>query len=289
MGSKLLKNFHLLLNEQACMTPIRVTSIFIYPIKSMGGIALNEVEVGMRGLQHDRRYMLVTEQGQFITQRQTPELGQFKLSYSADALGFKVDFLGDTLFIPFALAHDCSRMTAQVWDDFVEVQVASDAINQWFSEKLNRAVKLVYLPDDSARPIPEKHQPLETSTLHVSLADGYPILIVSEASLSDLNRRIAESNPQATAMEMPRFRPNLVLDSLEPHQEDNLGTFTLGTTTLQITKPCSRCVLTTIHPKTLERGDEPLRTLSTYRKVDNKIIFGANAICLSPGKIGLTH
>lgn len=277
------------MNEQACMTPIRVTAIFIYPIKSMGGIALNEVEVGMRGLQHDRRYMLVSERGQFLTQRQTPELGQFQLRYSTDASGFLVAFFGDTLFIPFALAQDSSRMTAQVWDDFVEVRVASSAINQWFSEKLNRAVKLVYLPDDSARPIPEKYQPLETNTLHVSLSDGYPILIVSEASLSDLNRRIAQSNPMDEPMEMLRFRPNLVLDMLEPHQEDDLGTFTLGTTTLQITKPCSRCVLTTIHPKTLERGDEPLRTLSTYRKVDNKINFGANAICLSPGKIGLTH
>ena len=90
-------------------------------------------------------------------------------------------------------------------------------------------------------------------------------------------------------MQMLRFRPNVVMSQLKPHEEDALGTFQLGTATFQITKPCSRCILTTIDPLTLERGDEPLRALSTYRKENNKILFGANALCLKPGKIGIGH
>jgi uncharacterized protein YcbX len=120
------------------------------------------------------------------------------------------------------------------------------------------------------------------------LADGYPILVVSEASLSLLNQKIQGYNPLAEPMEMSRFRPNIVFNNLQPHQEDSLGTFEIDSATLHITKPCSRCILTTIDPITLERGDEPLRTLSTYRKENNKILFGANALCIKPGKIRIT-
>ncbi|MFN6047428.1 MAG: MOSC domain-containing protein, partial [Bacteroidota bacterium] len=134
-------------------------------------------------------------------------------------------------------------------------------------------------------PLPPEYQPNPQNTHHVSLADGYPILVVSEASLSLLNRKIQHSSPQTEPMSLLRFRPNVVLSHLEPHQEDTLGTFQLGTATFHIAKPCSRCILTTIDPITLERGDEPLRTLSTYRKENNKILFGANALCLKPGKI----
>jgi uncharacterized protein YcbX len=263
-----------------------ITAIHIYPIKSMGGISLTEAEVGMRGLQHDRRYMLVSPEGRFLTQRQTPELGRFHLQYNTDQTGFIVTFQGDTLAIPLSLdPKNNATREANVWDDSVEVLSAPSHINQWFSQKLQRDVSLVYQPDDANRPIPDEHQPNHQSTHHVSLADGYPILVISEASLSLLNQKIQHSSPQTKPMSLLRFRPNVVLSHLEPHQEDSLGTFQLGTATFHIAKPCSRCILTTIDPITLERGDEPLRTLSTYRKENNKILFGANALCLKPGKI----
>ncbi|MCX8484770.1 MAG: MOSC N-terminal beta barrel domain-containing protein [Bacteroidia bacterium] len=266
-----------------------ITSIHIYPIKSMGGISLTEAEVGMRGLQHDRRYMLVSEEGRFLTQRQTPELGRFHLQYNTDQTGFLVTFQGDTLAIPLSLDHQNHQtQIANVWDDTVEVLSAPSHINQWFSQKLQRDVSLVYQPDNASRPVAPEYQPNPQSTHHVSLADGYPILVVSAASLSLLNQQIQHNNPLAEPMEMSRFRPNIVVDNLQPHQEDSLGTFELNSTTLHITKPCSRCILTTIDPITLERGDEPLRTLSTYRKENNKILFGANALCLKPGKIRIS-
>jgi len=258
------------------MSTPKISSIHIYPIKSMGGINLSEAEVEMRGLQHDRRYMLVSPEGRFLTQRQTPELGRFQLTYNPDKTGFIVTFQGDTITIPLSLDFpNHQTQWASVWDNSLEVLRAESSINQWFSERLQREVVLVYQPNNSPQ--------------QVSLADGYPILILSEASLSALNQKILQNNPQATAMHMLRFRPNVVLSQLQPHEEDSLGTFQFGTTTLQIVKPCSRCIFTTIDPFTLERGDEPLRTLSTYRKENNKILFGANALCLNPGKISISH
>jgi uncharacterized protein YcbX len=289
IGTKIVKKFHLLLNLHRQMFAPTITAIHIYPIKSMGGISLTEAEVGMRGLQHDRRYMLVSPEGKFLTQRQTPELGRFHLQYNTDQTGFIVTFQGDTLAIPLSLDHQNHQtQTANVWDDTVEVLSAPSHINQWFSQKLQRDVSLVYQPDDANRPIPEEHQPNPQNTHHVSLADGYPILVISEASLSLLNQKIQGNNPLAEPMEMSRFRPNIVFNNLQPHEEDSLGTFEIDSATLHITKPCSRCILTTIDPITLERGDEPLRTLNTYRKENNKILFGANALCFKPGKIRIT-
>ena len=267
----------------------QISSIHIYPIKSMGGITLSEAVLGMRGLQHDRRYMLVSPEGRFLTQRQTPELGRFHLTYNSDRTGFIVTHQGDSISIPLSLNHQNHQTQwAHVWDDTVEVLRAGDSINHWFSQRLHREVFLVYQPEDSGRPIDPIYQP-NSITQQVSLADGYPILIISEASLASLNQKIQHRNPQLATMEMSRFRPNIVLNQIEAHAEDSLGTFQLGTATLHIVKPCSRCILTTIHPTTLERGDEPLSTLSTYRKENNKILFGANALCLNPGKIRISH
>ncbi|MBM3438764.1 MAG: MOSC domain-containing protein [Bacteroidetes bacterium] len=267
----------------------RITAIYIYPIKSMGAISLTAAAVEMRGLQHDRRYMLVDSNGRFLTQRTTPALGKFQLRYNPEGTGFLVDFLGDTLSIPLYLGDDSLVGEAQIWDDTVSVLHAATSVNNWFSEKLQQPVSLVYLPDESSRPLPEEHQPNPSNLMHVSLADGYPILVISEASLQQLNQKIQADEPNHPPMQMMRFRPNIVLDQLQPHQEDELRTFQLGSATLHVTKPCSRCILTTLDPTTLERGPEPLRTLNTYRKQDHNILFGANVICLTPGKIAVSH
>ncbi|MBM3938389.1 MAG: hypothetical protein FJ333_07025, partial [Sphingomonadales bacterium] len=185
IGSKLLKNFHLLLKNLPMLFP-RVTAIYIYPIKSMGAISLPEAAVEMRGLQHDRRYMLVDSNGCFLTQRTTPALGKFQLRYNPEGTGFLVDFLGETLSIPFSLGDDSLVGEARIWDDTVSVFHAATPVNDWFSEKLQQPVSLVYLPDESSRPLPEKHQPNPSNSMHVSLADGYPILVISEASLLQL-------------------------------------------------------------------------------------------------------
>lgn len=245
----------------------------------MGGIQLAESVVDVRGLQFDRRYMLVTPSGRFLSQRQSPQMAHFQLSFNFEKTGFLVRFQGDTLEIPLALIDgQCSTIEAQVWDDFMRVLVADTAINDWFSARLQQPVLLVYLPDTSLRVSKEGEQ-------EMSLADGYPILVISEASLTQLNDRIAENSAVPETIEMLRFRPNIVLKNLPPHAEDTLDNFHLGDVRFQVIKPCSRCVLTTINPITLARSNEPLQTLSTYRKKNNKILFGANVACLEPGKI----
>lgn len=256
-----------------------IAAIHIYPIKSMGGIELTESAVEVRGLQYDRRYMLISPSGRFLSQRQCPEMAHFHLRFNTDRTGFMVQFQDDVLDIPLALNSQQNQVVeAQVWDDWVSVLVAESSINDWFSARLNQPIRLVYLPDTSMR-ISTKGE--ET----MSLADGYPILVISQASLEKLNSHIAENTTDSGPMEMIRFRPNIVLRNLEPHEEDTMGEFELGDVQLQVIKPCSRCVLTTLDPNTLQRGEEPLRTLSTYRKFENKIHFGANVVCRKPGLI----
>lgn len=256
-----------------------IASIHIYPIKSMGGIELTESTVEVRGLQYDRRYMLISSSGRFLSQRQCPEMAYFHLRFNPDRTGFLVQFQGDVLELPLALnTHQNQVVEAQIWDDWVSVLVAEKTINEWFSVRLNQPIRLVYLPDTSLR-ISAKGE--ET----MSLADGYPILVISQASLEKLNSHIAENTTVSGPMEMMRFRPNIVLGNLKPHEEDAMGEFELGDVQLQVIKPCSRCVLTTLNPNTLQRGEEPLRTLSTYRKFENKIHFGANVVCRKPGLI----
>jgi uncharacterized protein YcbX len=261
------------------MSAPTITSIHIYPIKSMGGISLTEAEVGMRGLQHDRRYMLISSSGRFLSQRQCPQMAHFHLDFNANMTGFLVRFHDDVLEIPLEIKINQNQVVeAKIWDDWVSVLVSEKTINDWFSERLNQPTRLVYLPNTSLRFSSKGEETM-------SLADGYPILIISEASLEKLNIQIANNTRDSKPMEMMRFRPNILLGNLNPHEEDTLGEFQLDEATLQVVKPCSRCVLTTLDPINLQRGEEPLRTLSTYRKFDNKIHFGANVICLKPGLI----
>lgn len=263
----------------------------------MGAIEMEECDFTPRGLKFDRRYMLIDRNNKFLSQRTRPQMGNFLLRFSSHTEGFTISHKGDELQFPFELNRkEHNVKTAHVWEDEVEVLIANDTINSWFSRHLEQSVQLVFLPEESPRPIPAEYQPEPSPKFqaqhpkhHVSLADGFPILIVSEASLNELNIRIQQSNPEESNMEMMRFRPNVVLKEIAPHQEDFLATFHLGTSQLMITKPCSRCVLTTINPDTLTKGAEPLKTLGQYRKFNNKILFGANAICLQPGKIAITH
>ena len=271
---------------------MRLQSIHIYPIKSLSGVSVAEAVVDGRGLKYDRRYMLVTPSGQFITQRSQHQMTLIDVSMNEVSNELRVchqNAPGDALTLPLVPVISTEpTQPVDIWDsEGVSAQPVSTEADAWFSRVLDTDCRLVYMPDSTQRTITSSHVRPDTITEEVvSFADGFPILIATQASLDELNRRIGESDGEA--MSMARFRPNLVVEGLcWPHDEDTWGTFSLGGVTLHGVKPCSRCVLTTIDPTTAETGKEPLRTLASYRATRHKIIFGEN-VMVHPDSVGHT-
>ena len=242
-----------------------LSDLRLYPIKSCGGIAVDEWEVDERGLRHDRRWMLVDETGSFMSQRKLPRMALIKVRLESD--GLVVDAPGmSSLQVPFG-PPDGKPMLARVWNDLVEAQTVDD--DSWFSEFLGVSCKLVYLPDESVRQVdPAYAEPGD----RVSLADGFPFLLISEASLADLNARLEQPLP------MDRFRPNLVVGGCEPFAEDGWRGVRIGRLTFRVVKPCARCTITTVDQESATKGKEPLRTLARFRRAGNKVLFGQNLI-----------
>lgn len=245
---------------------LSLASIHVYPIKSLGGFAVKEAQLTDRGLQHDRRWMLVDEEGNFMTQREVGAMAC--LHTSALPGGFRVTDIrnGSALDLPWSLAAGPERMCS-VWSDRVRTIIGEDAWGAWFSAQLARKVDLVYMPDATKRRTDGRYAKGLTS-----LSDGFPFLVVSQASLDELNCRLEEPIP------MDRFRPSLVVAGGTAFQEDNWTDILIGNANFQLVKPCARCVVITTDQRTGERSKEPLRTLTTYRSKGNKVLFGMNAV-----------
>lgn len=255
-----------------CFDAVQVTQLYIYPVKSLGGIAVKQARITQRGLQYDRRYMLVDENGTFLTQRNLHELALFKVSFAEK--GFVIAFKEHAIELPFSM--EGSLIKVKIWDDVVEAISAPAYFNEWFSHALNKKVQLVYMHENSIRPVSTRYA---HNNEQVSFADAYPVLLISEASLDLLNSKLEKP------LDMDRFRPNIVVNNIEAHAEDQLGTFEINGVGFKAAKPCARCVVTTINQQTLETSKEPLATLAKYRMQDNKINFGMNVICLGEGSI----
>ncbi len=183
-------------------------------------------------------------------------------------------FPTEELLIPFEPESD-TVLLAQVWDDEVEAVAVSEKADRLLSKWLNREVKLVMMPDWASRPVDPNYT---QNGENVSFADGYPVLLIGQASLDDLNARLQ------VPVSMIRFRPNLVVRGADAYAEDSWKDITIGSTNFKGVKPCGRCVLTTIDPSTGQAGTEPLKTLATYRKQNNKVLFGMNLLA-QPGRI----
>jgi uncharacterized protein len=254
-----------------------LAEIWIYPIKSLGGIALTEATVQERGLQYDRRWMLVEADGQFITQRKVHEMALIDVALIEGGLQVAHrSFSDDPLFVPFEPMSK-APLQVQIWDDKVEAVTVSDEADRWFSKYLGRTVRLVQMPEESTRLVdPRYAQQGEV----VSFADGYPLLVVGQASLNDLNARLME--PVA----MQRFRPNIVITGTPAYAEDAWKDIKIGSARFKVVKPCARCVLITIDPVTAQASSEPLKTLATYRKQNGKVRFGMNLLA-GPGHIAV--
>ena len=253
-----------------------ISSIYYYPVKACRGHAVESALVERRGLQHDRRFLIVDREGVAITQRDiaalalvVPHIMDSSLSLSAPEM--------PTIQLPVALDGPIQRAT--VWEDSgIKTIDQGDAVADWLSSYLKVDARLVFMPKDGIRPVDPEHAIRADDT--VSFADGYPILIASQESLDDLNSRLE------TALPMNRFRPNLVVSGCGPFEEDTWQRIRIGEVELALIKPCSRCEVTTIDQQSLVKGKEPLKTMATFRRVGgNKVMFGVNVIPLNEGKI----
>ncbi len=257
------------------MTDRRLSEIWVYPVKSLSGIRVTQAEVLEKGLKFDRRFMLIDSGNRFITQREHPELALFQTEIHNSTL--RVTQRASQETISFSLEPLPGKLlTAAIWRDEVSVSEVDEQLNVWFSDALKLPCKLVHFPEVNHRPVDPAY------ALHneqVSLADGYPFLIIGQASLDDLNTRL--DKPVA----INRFRPNFVFTGGRPYEEDGWRNFSIGSLRFVGVKNCSRCVLITVDPETGTKGREPLRTLSTYRKKGGKTFFGQNVLAINNGTV----
>ncbi|HVU97885.1 MAG TPA: MOSC N-terminal beta barrel domain-containing protein [Puia sp.] len=256
---------------------LRVSQLNIYPVKSLGGISVDSARITDRGLQHDRRWMLIDPHGVQITQREVPALALLQPAITSTGLTILHRPTQTRLDIPFEPATR-EFVKVQCWDDTVTAQFVGPEADEWFSERLKVNCRLVHMPESTKRQTDLKY----TAAGHyTSFADGYPFLLIGEASLEELNSRLDRPLP------MNRFRPNIVFTGGEPFEEDRLHEFTIGNIRFSGVKLCARCVMTTIDQTTAEKGKEPLRTLARYRAEGHKILFGQNLIHHDLGEIAV--
>jgi len=233
-----------------------LSEINIYPIKSLRGITLQSAEIEDRGLRNDRRWMLVDEDDRFVTQRVLPKMALIDVAIDTRALSVSCDGFGAQK-IDLEPEGVVSRPVT-VFSSTVPGEIYQGEVNEWFSDVLGKRLRLVRMPPSSRREVSEEYRRRLSDI--VSFADGYPFLLIGEASLADLNTRLAEP------VEMKRFRPNFVVEGSYPYEEDRWEQFRIGANTFYGVKLKGRCVVTTIDPATgAIAGKDPLLTLSKYR------------------------
>lgn len=253
---------------------MKIVSLHVYPIKSLGGISLQSSKLLNRGLEHDRRWMLVDENGVFLSQRQYPKLALFSLSIDENHLVVKSGLNNTTCQIPFNPTGE--RIEVQIWDDSAQAIEVNVDVSKWFSEQLKQPIRLVYMPDDTKRLVDTRYA---FKSEVVSFADGYPLLVVNMASLDNLNDKLKST------IDVARFRPNLVVNGSVAFEEDNWHRISVGESKIEVVKKCARCVMVNIDPITATKETEVLSVLSEYRKKANKVFFGVNALVQQTGAI----
>lgn len=252
-------------------------SLHIYPIKSTAGISLSNSWVDDFGLSFDRRFVITDENGRFITARTQPTLCLIKVSITEKGLVLIAPDM-PALHIHYqALSQTYKNIS--VWKDDINAQYGHADYDLWFSQYLQMPCQLMYFGEQSQRLV---HQ----SNKQVAFADGYPLLLISQASLDDLNSKVP---PKLNSpISMSQFRPNIVVNDCDAFAEDTWQHIRIGEVEFELTKPCSRCIFTTVNPESAEKHpqQEPLNTLKNYRQVENgNVMFGQNLVALNQGSI----
>jgi uncharacterized protein YcbX len=250
-----------------------LSRLFVYPVKSCAGIELQHTGLDDFGVEHDRRFLVVDEDDVFMTQREHPNMSLIRISIAPPSLVFAAPDRS-TCSVPLRPAGG-QRTRVRIWDDDVEA-IRVPAAAEWLSRAIGVRCSLVYMPDDSVRPVSPEYSVRED---RIGFADAFPLLILSQASIDALNWRLHDP------VDVRRFRPNFLIDGVAPHAEDSWSRVRVGSLELHVVKPCARCAITTVDPDTGVRGKEPLRTLAEYRTRDGKVYFAQNAIHARPGEV----
>ena len=252
-----------------------VTGLYYYPVKSCRGVSLDAATLDRRGIVDDRRMMVVDDWGRFVTQRSHPRLALVDARLENDRLTLSAP---DMSPLTIAVMRTGATRDVVIWQDQCEAVEQDPRASTWFSDYLGAPVSLVRLDDAFVRSVDPMYA--VKSTDEVGFADGYPLLVISEESLDDLNTRLEQPVP------MNRFRPNIVVRGGGAFAEDSWRRVRIGDVTVSLVKPCARCSITTTDQETAERSKEPMRTLTTYRyDPERDVLFGLNAIHSGPGTI----
>jgi len=255
---------------------VKVTGLFIYPVKSLAGFSIQSSELDSMGLKHDRRWMVVNPDGKFITQRTLPIMALIKTTLDNKSL-LTLSMSGKDDHRVAATNDNSPLMQVTIWRDTLNVQRAGDASDHWLSDALGVDCHLVYIAENVERQCSLEYAKVGDRT---GFADAYPMLLISEESLADLNSRLEKP------VEMRRFRPNIVISGCDAFAEDKMEEFSIADIQMQGVKLCDRCPVPTVDPDKGERqGQEPIITLAKYRKWDNKVFFGMNVIHQQMGEI----
>jgi uncharacterized protein YcbX len=258
---------------------LRVSQLFIYPIKSLGGVEVVSARVTDRGLAHDRRWMLVDSNNRFLSQRELAEMALLKVNITADGLLVSYHKTGAKLLIPFE-PQTIQTGEFTIWDDTCTGVYVGAFADEWFSEMLNIDCRLVYMPDEWERLVDPEAKYVQDKKL-TSFSDAYPFLMIGQSSLDDLNQRLEHPIP------MDRFRTNIVFTGAEAYAEDTMAQFTIGGIEFAGSKLCARCNIPTIDQQTGIAAKEPTRTLAQYRRNNNKVYFGQNLVHTGEGIISV--
>lgn len=254
---------------------MHLSALNIYPIKSCAGIAVRSWDVDTFGFRYDRRWMVTTPRGEFITQRECPALALVRVEVAEPHLRVTAPGMPDLVLALNPLGG--RPVSTMIWDDQVSVVAPDHRADDWFSQVVGLEVVLAYMPDTVRREVDRDWAPRGGRT---GFADGFPFLLIGDASLADLNQRLGEALP------MNRFRPNLVVAGSAPFAEDGWRAIRIGGLEMEVVKPCARCVVTTTSQERGARdGDEPLRTLATFRRQDGKVMFGQNVVHYGTGTL----
>lgn len=251
----------------ACLKNMKLIQLNRYPVKSMGANALSQSKVSVKGLQHDREWLIASPQGNMITARKFPHMLLWRVEAAHDSITLTAP---DGSSFTIRTAEMTEQADATVWRDSFRAYCGSTAADSWLSEKLGMEARIYWLGAESNRVLAHTQTPL-------SFADGAPFLLTNTASLRSLNADLE------TPVEMERFRANFVVDGLEAYEEESWQRIRIGEVEFEHLKPCVRCVMITVDLQTGRKDpfQEPLSTLAVGRKA----IFGVNLIALNDGTL----
>lgn len=248
-----------------------LSGLYIYPVKSLAGIQVTQWPVLAKGFKYDRQWMLVDQEYQFMTQRKTPKMGLITTQITEHLLILSASGYSDIAvpLSPSEVAKKSTPVIVKIWHDHCLACLVNQEVDQWLSAFLETPCHLIYQPETTIRNVDLGYATPEDK---VNFSDGFPFLILSQASLDKLNQVMG------LGFSMQRFRPNLVIDNCLSFAEDYWREITIGEIAFRLPKACSRCAITTIEPGTENFGKEPLTTLNRIRKWQKNVYFGQNAL-----------